>query len=396
MSYLRIKRLLDIIISSLSLVVLSPILLIIALSLIDENEKVVFKQKRVGYKEKEFYIYKFRTIRHKDGKEETSKYCKFLRKYGLDELLQIVNILKGDMSVIGPRPRIKEYYNYFNDEQRSIIHKVHPGMFNPVVCENKEQSGILEKLDIEKDYANNVSFKKDLGLIKDFIRNSKSILKNRKGIKTNIGTIEEEIKYLSFITGKDNSKLNTISESIQNTAIKTNKKIQIENLPRLLEIEEVKTDKSNNLILFNPQDEDILKKVSNIDELLLKMIKVYNIAITNNIAINPYSFMIKKSRSNNDLVITRDSIKPFSDDETYKLYINLFLDHFMCLNFGRNIKNNELLKEELEKLNKKVIERGLREYISPNFNLYSSDKVLNYYKLNIENKENAKAYSLKM
>ena len=393
MSYLKIKRLLDIVISSFSLVVLSPILLVISLSLIDENEKVVFKQKRVGYKEKEFYIYKFRTIKHKDGKEVTSKYCKFLRKYGLDELLQIVNVLKGDMSMIGPRPRIKEYYNYFNAEQRSIIYQVHPGMFNPVVCENKEQVGILEKLDIERDYANNVSFKKDLGLIKEFIRNSKSILKNRKGIKTNIGTIEEEIKYLSFITGKDNSKLNTISESIQNTAIKTNKKIQIENLPRLLEIEEVKTDKSNNLIPFNPQDEDILKKVSNIDELLLKMIKVYNIAITNNIAINPYLFMIK---SNNELVITKDSISPFSDDGTYRLYINIFLDHFMCLNFGRNIKNNEVLKEELERLNQKVIEMGQREYISPNFNLYSSDKVLNYYKLNIKNKENTKAYLLKM
>ena len=110
-----IKRILDVLISLFTIIVLIPAYIIIAflIKLIDNN-KVFFTQIRTGLQGKEFTIYKFRTM--KNG--EITKLGRILRNTSLDEIPQFFNVLKGDMSIVGPRPWVTEYYDNFNDQQK--------------------------------------------------------------------------------------------------------------------------------------------------------------------------------------------------------------------------------------------------------------------------------------
>ncbi|WP_035171826.1 sugar transferase [Caldanaerobius polysaccharolyticus] len=131
-----IKRILDIIISSLLLIVLSPLLLIIAVIVyITMGSPILYRQTRPGLKGKPFKIYKFRTMnnkRDKDGnllpdEERLTKIGRLLRSTSLDELPELFNVLKGDMSLVGPRPLLMEYLNYYTEEQMRR-HDVRPGI----------------------------------------------------------------------------------------------------------------------------------------------------------------------------------------------------------------------------------------------------------------------------
>lgn len=125
------KRVFDIVVSLLLLVVISPMLVIIAILIkTDSSGKVVFKQKRVTRYGKIFYIYKFRTMY--EGSEKGSNVTlkndnritrigMTLRKYRLDELLQLFNILKGDMSFVGTRPEVEKYVNCYSDEMLATL-----------------------------------------------------------------------------------------------------------------------------------------------------------------------------------------------------------------------------------------------------------------------------------
>lgn len=117
-----IKRILDIIISFLCMIFLIPVYLIVAVSvlLIDKN-KILFTQSRTGLNGKEFQILKFRTM--KNG--QVTKLGQFLRNTSLDEIPQFFNVLKGDMSLIGPRPWVPGYYENFNERQKNRV-KVRP------------------------------------------------------------------------------------------------------------------------------------------------------------------------------------------------------------------------------------------------------------------------------
>ena len=118
MVYLKIKRLIDIILSSLGLIILSPVFLVLIIAIkVDSPGPVLFKQKRVGIHKSHFYILKFRTMRIDTPKDTPThllenpdqwitKVGRFLRKTSLDELPQIINIFKGEMSIIGPRPAL--------------------------------------------------------------------------------------------------------------------------------------------------------------------------------------------------------------------------------------------------------------------------------------------------
>ncbi|NPA33916.1 MAG: sugar transferase [Chlorobi bacterium] len=129
------KRAFDIISSLLGLVLLSPIFAAIALIiLITDGKPIIFKQIRVGKGGKPFTIYKFRTMRQGKGLSITQKgdpritpIGRFLRKYKLDELPQLWNVLKGDMSVVGPRPEVPEYVKYFPKEMEGVL-SVRPGL----------------------------------------------------------------------------------------------------------------------------------------------------------------------------------------------------------------------------------------------------------------------------
>lgn len=150
-----IKRLFDIIASVLALVFLWPVLLMIAISIIIESRGgIFFKQQRVGKSERVFWIYKFRTMRPDSeskglltvGGRDTriTKVGYYLRKFKLDELAQLLNILKGDMSWVGPRPEVPKYVNMYNEEQKKVL-IVRPGLTDYASLAYINENEILQK-----------------------------------------------------------------------------------------------------------------------------------------------------------------------------------------------------------------------------------------------------------
>ena len=131
-----IKRCFDVIIAFLAIVILSPIMVIISFLIkINLGSPIFFKQKRIGYKNREFEIIKFRTMKNitdKNGrllsdKERLTKFGKFIRSTSMDELPELINILKGEMSLIGPRPLLIQYLPLYSKEQIRR-HDVIPGL----------------------------------------------------------------------------------------------------------------------------------------------------------------------------------------------------------------------------------------------------------------------------
>lgn len=132
------KRLFDILSSAIALILLSPILIVIAVGIIiDSKGGVFYKQKRIGKNGKAFMLYKFRSMRTgADRKglitvgtkdDRTTKVGRFIRKYKLDELPQLINILKNEMSVVGPRPEVEKYVQLYTAEQQKVLN-VKPGL----------------------------------------------------------------------------------------------------------------------------------------------------------------------------------------------------------------------------------------------------------------------------
>ena len=138
-TYLKTKRLLDILVSLIGIVLLLPVYIITALAIkMDSSGPIIFKQERVGKDSKKFYIYKFRSMRvdtpnlstkeFKNAKDFTTRVGKVIRKTSIDELPQLFNILKGDMSIVGPRPVI-EKENILIDLRREYkVDKLLPGV----------------------------------------------------------------------------------------------------------------------------------------------------------------------------------------------------------------------------------------------------------------------------
>lgn len=130
------KRLLDLLLTVPGLIVLSPVLLVLALLVWWKHGRpVLFRQQRPGYREKRFVIYKFRTMREildEQGnllpdKDRLTKFGRFLRSTSLDELPELINVLMGEMSLVGPRPLLLKYLERYNDQQRRR-HDVLPGI----------------------------------------------------------------------------------------------------------------------------------------------------------------------------------------------------------------------------------------------------------------------------
>ena len=136
------KRLIDTVLSLIALIILSPLLLITALAVkISSPGPVLFKQERVGRNKQTFYMYKFRSMEVQPPEEEkkawtvkndprVTNFGRFMRKTSIDELPQLFNVLKGDMSLVGPRPERPQYVEKFREEipRYMIKHQVRPGM----------------------------------------------------------------------------------------------------------------------------------------------------------------------------------------------------------------------------------------------------------------------------
>lgn len=181
-----IKRLLDIILSFSAIIILLPIYVIVSiLVLIFMGWPIIFKQPRPGKNEKIFNMYKFRTMTNKKDKdgnllpdeERLPKFGKFLRVTSLDEIPELFNILKGDMSLIGPRPLLVKYLPYYTEEEHHR-HDVRPGLTGWAQVNGRNLLNWDERFKKDLEYVNNISFKMDLKVIFKTI----SIVLKREGV----------------------------------------------------------------------------------------------------------------------------------------------------------------------------------------------------------------------
>lgn len=168
-----IKRPMDFILSLIALIVLSPVLLIVAVLVrIKLGSPVLFKQPRPGKNEKIFNLYKFRSMTsQKDSKGNLlpdeirlTKLGTVLRSLSLDELPSLLNILKGDMSIVGPRPQLFRDLIFMTKEQRRR-HEVNPGLTGLAQVEGRNRISWLEKLNYDLNYIDKISFKLDIVII---------------------------------------------------------------------------------------------------------------------------------------------------------------------------------------------------------------------------------------
>jgi len=186
MSYLKIKRIIDVILSLVGLIILFPIFLVIIIAIkIDSKGYIFFKQRRVGIHKTYFNILKFRTMRIDTPKDVPThmlenpeqwitKVGKFLRKTSLDELPQIINILKGDMSIIGPRPALWNQYDLVEERDKYNANDIRPGLTGLAQINGRDELEICDKAELDGEYVKNISLKSDVKL---FFKTILSVLK---------------------------------------------------------------------------------------------------------------------------------------------------------------------------------------------------------------------------
>ena len=185
-----LKRIFDIVFSLFGLIVLSPFMLIIAILIkLDSKGPIFFKQVRVTKNGREFKIFKYRTMRVGSDKysqitvgkdSRITKVGDFLRKYKLDEIPQLINVLIGDMSLVGPRPEVPKYVALYTEEQREIL-KVRAGITDYASIEFSNENDILanetdpekayiekimpRKIELNKKYLSEISVMTDIKII---------------------------------------------------------------------------------------------------------------------------------------------------------------------------------------------------------------------------------------
>ena len=173
------KRLFDIVASCIWLVVLSPLLLAVAIWIkLDSKGPVFYRQVRVGRYNKDFRIFKFRSMRMgsdkgslvtiggRDPRVTRSGY--FIRKYKLDELPQLLNVLLGDMSLVGPRPEVRHYVNYWTPEQMHVL-DVRPGITDPASIKFRNENELMGQAEDPEDYYINVIMQEKIKLYLEYV-----------------------------------------------------------------------------------------------------------------------------------------------------------------------------------------------------------------------------------
>lgn len=175
--YRKIKRLLDILLSMAGLIVLSPLFFIIIILIkIDSKGPILFKQKRVGINKTHFNILKFRTMRldtpkdtptHllKDPEQWITRVGRFLRRTSLDELPQIINILLGDMTIVGPRPALWNQFDLIDERDKYGANNIPVGLTGWAQINGRDELEIEVKAKLDGEYAKNISFMMDIKCI---------------------------------------------------------------------------------------------------------------------------------------------------------------------------------------------------------------------------------------
>lgn len=174
------KRAIDITASAGVLLVFSPVLLTVAVLLhfFNEGAGIFFRQERPGYKGKPFKIVKFKTMNERKGsdgkllpdKQRITKFGAFVRNSSLDELPQLWNVLKGDMSLIGPRPLLMQYLPLYSEEQMRR-HDVRPGISGWAQCHGRNNLSWTEKFKLDVWYVDNISFRTDCEVVLTTFKN---------------------------------------------------------------------------------------------------------------------------------------------------------------------------------------------------------------------------------
>lgn len=201
--FLFVKRAFDIIVSLIALIILAIPMLIIAICIkIEDGSPAIFKQVRMGKDLKPFNIYKFRTMKTQreelnselSHEEMVTKVGKVLRATSIDELPQLINILKGEMSFIGPRPWIVEYYEWFTDEQKKRS-DVRPGITGLAAVKGRNGINIFKKINYDLEYVEKMSLLLDIkiffwSVIAVFKKTNAEISEN--GIKDELTDLREQ------------------------------------------------------------------------------------------------------------------------------------------------------------------------------------------------------------
>lgn len=175
------KRLFDILLSGIGLLIISPLFLIVAIWIkLDSPGPIFYRQVRVGQYNKDFRIFKFRsmhigsdkgslvTIGGKDPRITRSGY--FIRKFKIDELPQLINVLVGDMSLVGPRPEVRHYVNYWTEEQMHVL-DVRPGITDPASIKFRNENELLAQAEDPEKYYIEVIMQEKIKLYLQYVKN---------------------------------------------------------------------------------------------------------------------------------------------------------------------------------------------------------------------------------
>ena len=201
MFYIKFKRFYDFIGALLGLIILSPLFLLLVLLIkVNSRGPILFKQKRIGKDKTHFNILKFRTMKIDTPKDTPThmlenpdqwitKVGKFLRKTSLDELPQIINILKGDMSIIGPRPALWNQYDLVEERDKYNVHSLLPGITGYAQIKGRDELPIPDKAKLDGEYIKRISLWLD---IKIFIGTFISVFKSDGVLEGGTGSLNKK------------------------------------------------------------------------------------------------------------------------------------------------------------------------------------------------------------
>ena len=199
--YLKVKRVVDFILAFIGLIVLSPLFLSLTIAIkLDSPGPVFFRQKRIGIHKRHFDILKFRTMRVDTPKDKPTHLLenpeqwitragKFLRKTSLDELPQIINILIGDMAVIGPRPALWNQYDLIAERDKYGANEIPVGLTGWAQINGRDELPIEIKARFDGEYAKKIGLRMDL---KCFFGTIKSVLRSEGVVEGGTGTVSNE------------------------------------------------------------------------------------------------------------------------------------------------------------------------------------------------------------
>lgn len=203
MVYQKIKRVIDFILSLTAIIILFPVLLILVIAIKAESRgPIFFKQKRVGIHKSYFMIYKFRTMRIDTPKDVPTHLLKnpdqyitkvghFLRKTSLDELPQLINIVRGDMAIVGPRPALWNQYDLIAERDKYHANDILPGLTGWAQINGRDELEIPVKAKLDGEYVKKMSFLFDLRCLFGTVF---SVLRSDGVVEGGTGTLHKEKK----------------------------------------------------------------------------------------------------------------------------------------------------------------------------------------------------------